>query len=330
MEKRSLLLLALPLLFCGHLACAKKKAQAELPEMGRIALYGHTPGSSLEDRIKLMPPRLLELYRQMDARPDYRAYAPAPADKALVLEYLRLMPPAVERVFREKCVGLYFVEGFTGNGMTNWVLDEKGALYFHMTLNPAAFAQSLSETLTEREKSCFSPAEGAKLEVNAGNKYRGLAYALFHEAAHAVDYIEGLTPAVDPDLPPAYRPAPRPDGGLFTAEWEAYSAPKPANDYAGRDRLTFYGLGGGPKINISEAPSVYKGLAGSPFVSLYGSKSWAEDFAELAAYRLITGKLGQPYEIKLSLPGSVKASMKPMEGKAGPRAEAAVRLLEKL
>ena len=35
----------------------------------------------------------------------------------LVLEYLRLMPPALERVFREKCVGLYFVENLQGNGV---------------------------------------------------------------------------------------------------------------------------------------------------------------------------------------------------------------------
>jgi hypothetical protein len=327
LRKSNLLLLALaPLLLA---ACSKKTPT--VPEMGRLETFAYTPGSSLESRIGPMPERLLEIYREIDGRIDYRNYAPTAADKALVLEYLRLMPPALERVFREKCVGFYFVENLQGNGVTSWVVDSRGTLYFHMTLNPAALRRGLSETLTERERSCFVPGKNWSLAVDAGGKHKGLAYAIFHEGAHAADYIYGLTPLVDEGLPEAYRPAGRPDGGLFTEAWEAYSKPFPRNDFLFRDQLTFYGFGGGPKIPLADADGVYAGLAGSPFVSLYGAKSWAEDFAELTAYGLITGRLGQPYRITVSGPGGIRKTVEPLKNQAAARrAAAALALLEKL
>lgn len=321
-------LLCLVLLLCCAAACGKKQPP-ELPVMARLEVYGYNPSSSLEDRIGAMPAKLLEEYRLMDGRPDYKAYTPSPAEKALVLEYLRLMPPAVERIFREKCAGLYFVEGFMGNGMTSWVADGSGKLYFHMALNPAAFRQTLSETMSERERSCFIPAKGWKVSVETGEKYKGLAYAIFHEGTHAVDYLAGITPLVDPGLPAAYRPARHFDRGLFTGAWAAHSKPAPGGDYQDRDKLAFYGLGGGPKIPVDRAPSVYEGLNGSSFVSLYGSKSWAEDFAELTAYALIVRKLGQPYRIKVTGPDVLMVS-EPMNGPAGRRAEAALKLIESL
>ncbi len=320
--------LCLALLLCGAAACAKKQPP-ELPAMAKLEVYAYNPSSSFEDRIGPMPEKLLEQYRLMDGRPDYKSYSPSPAEKALLLEYLRFMPPAVERIFREKCVGLYFVEGFMGNGMTSWVTDASGKVYFHMALNPAAFRQTLSETLTERERSCFIPAKGWKVSVDAGTKYKGLAYAIFHEGTHAVDYFEGITPLVDPYMPAEYRQAPRSYVGLFTAAWAKYSSPAPGEDYPGRDMLSFYGLGGSPKIQLSGAPALYDGLKGSPFVSLYGSKSWAEDFAELTAYSLIVRKLGQPYRITVTGPAG-EIVTEPMKGRAGPRAEAALRLIEKL
>lgn len=327
MKKSSLLPLALaPLLLA---ACSPKTPA--VPEMGRLETFAYVPGSSFESRIGPMPERLLEIYRGIDGRTDYRNYAPTAADKALVLEYLRLMPPALERVFRDKCVGFYFVENLQGNGVTSWVVDTAGNLYFHMTLNPAALRRGLSETLAERERSCFIPEKGRSLAVDAGGKYKGLAYALFHEGAHAADYIYGVTPLVDEGLPEAYRPAARPDGGLFTGAWESYSKPLPRNDFPFRDRLTFYGFGGGPKIPLADAGGVYAGLAGSPFVSLYGAKSWAEDFAELAAYGLIAGRLGQPYRITVAGPLGVKKVVEPLKNPAAARrAAAALALLEKL
>lgn len=329
MNKTAVLALAL-LAALSAASCSKKQPDAELPVMGRLETFNYDPAARFEDRIGAMPEKLLEQYRLMDGRPGYRSYVPTAEERALLLNYLRLMPPVAERVFRESCAGLYFLEGFQGNGMVSWVLDERGKLYFHMTLNPAAFRQTLSETLTERESSCFIPDKGWAVSVDAGVKYKGLAYALFHEAAHAVDQMRGITPLLDPSQPEASRVPAGPDGGLITEVWDSHSRPFPRNEFWNRDNLTFYGFRGGPKIGIFDAYGVYSGFSSTPFASLYGSKSWAEDFAELAAYGLITGKLGQPYRIMLSAPGSKDKVFEPMKGAAARRAAAALALLEKM
>lgn len=310
--------------------CAACGAREQLPPMSRMEMYGNSVSLPFEQRIAAMPPALLEEYRKMDGRPDYRAHVPADAEKALVMQYLRLMPPVFERTFRERCVGLYFVEGFAGNGLTSWVQGTDGKAYFHMTLNPAVFGQTLSQTLTARERSCFAAAPGYSVSVDAGSRYRGLAYALFHESAHALDYMAGISQNVDPEMPLRLRAVQRPDGGLFTGVWDSYSVPKPAFDFPARSSVTFYGLRGGPRLKASDAPAVYQALAASPFVSLYGSESWAEDMAELTAYGLITGRLGQPYRITVTGPGDFKKVCEPMKGRAGARARAALGLAEKI
>jgi len=317
------------LLAASLACCAACGAREQLPPMARMEMYGDSLSLPFERRITAMPPALLEEYRRMDARPDYSAHVPTDAEKALVLRYLRLMPPAFERAFRARCVGLYFVEGFAGSGMTSWVRGADGRAYFHMALNPAVFGQTLSRTLTERERSCFAAAPGYSVSVDAGVKYKGLAYALFHESAHALDYVEGLSPMADPELPAALRRAPAGGAALFARVWDSYSAPKPAADYPARASLTFYGLGGGPKLKAGDAAAAYEELAASPFISLYGSKSWAEDYAELTAYALITGRLGQPYRITVSGPRGRKV-YEPMKGRAGARARAALELAEKI
>lgn len=326
--RRSPYICALLLAAALAAGCAGKYAR-DIAPMGRMEFYGDTLALPFERRIVPIPENLLEIYRQMDNRPGYRAHTPTAEEKELIIEYLRLLPPAFEKLFRERCVGLYLLDDFVGNGLASWVVDLKGRRYFQITLNRASLGQPLSATLTERERSCFIPRPGRDVKVEAGEAYRGLAYALFHEAAHALDYVYNITPEVDPDFPERLRAAALPDGGLFTGIWETPKVPFARYDYKKRDMLTFYGLGGGPRIPAEEAPEVYGGLAGSPFISLYGSKTCAEDFAELIAYNMIVERLGQPYRITLSGPDGKGPSYEPMKGPAGARAGAAMELAEK-
>ncbi|MEA3306641.1 MAG: hypothetical protein U9Q34_02535 [Elusimicrobiota bacterium] len=198
----------------------KQPSKPQISSLEHPKHFNFEMSSSLSERIKRMPESLLFLYRQMDNRPDYEAYKPSAADKDLVLEYLFLLPPIYERVFKERCVGIYFVENFMGNGIASWVKGRNNKVYFHITLNPASLKDSLSETLTERERSCFIKAPGKSIAVNAGAKYRGLAYALFHEATHAVDYIKGITPYVEKNLPEKYWPERNISENIFFNFWK--------------------------------------------------------------------------------------------------------------
>jgi hypothetical protein len=166
--------------------------------------------------------------------------------------------------------------------------------------------------------------------VDAGEKYKGFLYALFHEGTHAVDYVKGVTPFADGSMPRKYFPVSPLAGGFFREAWADYGSPTPPVVIKGRENITFYGLGGGPKLPLSEALAMHRELALSPFISLYGSKSWAEDLAELAAFAFITQKLGQPYSIELTGFGPKPEVFYPMKGPAGPRSKKIMKLLGSL
>lgn len=319
--------LCLVVLLAVPAGCTKRPA--DLPALGRLETFGFSSASALEDRITVMPAALLEHFRVWDQRPGYASYKPSTADKALLMEYLRLLPPVYERIFKERCVGIYFVSGFLGNGVTTWVIGPEDKVYFNITLNPDSLKAGLSETLTKRERSCFIPRAGWDVKVDAGAKYKGLLYAIFHEGTHGLDYAAGISPYCDDTMPKFYWPAEPVSGSSFFKVWSGYFAPLKRFDYRGRGAITFYGLGGGPKIDITESKYVYEGLKDSPFLSLYGSRSWAEDLAELSTFAVLTGKLGQPYRILIQSPDAL-ITLEPMKGKAGARAVEALSYLDKI
>ncbi|OGR68426.1 MAG: hypothetical protein A2081_04620 [Elusimicrobia bacterium GWC2_61_19] len=319
--------LVMALLLAAAQGCGRKPGT--LPPGARLETYSFNVATSLEDRIIPVPAALLEYFRKEDKKPGYAAYVPTPEDKALVVAYLRLLPPVYERILAERCVGIYFIEGLIGNGVTSWVIGPGDEVYFYIVLNPAGLRDGLSVTLTERERSCFVPRAGWDVLVDGGTKYKGLLYSLFHEATHGLDYAEGISPYTDDTMPHAYWPERGISDDFFFNTWNDYSKPREGAGFPGRDRITFYGLGGGPKLDITEAPALYKGLGGSGFASLYGARTWAEDLAELATFDVLTRKLGQPYLIFIQTPAGV-SPLEPMRGTAGVRAAEVMEYLEEI
>ena len=64
-------------------------------------------------------------------------------------------------------------------------------------------------------------------------------------------------------------------------------------------------------LSLSKAAAIYAGLTTTPFVSLYGSLNWAEDFAEYATWSHFTTELQQPYRIVLSRKGAPDTVVEP-------------------
>lgn len=320
--KHALLIVAVAALW----GCSQKPP--ELPALLRLESYAFDPASPLEERIGEMPQALLEHYRADDKRPGYASYRLSPAEQALFSEYLALLPPVYGRVLRERCVGIYFLDGLIGNGITNWLAGPDGKVYFHITLNPAGFGKTISETLTERERSCFRPRTGWDLAVDAGDKYKGLLYTLLHEATHGVDYAAGISPRTDDTMPPYYWPDEPVANLFFYKRWEDYSVPLKKYDFPGRAKVTFYGLGGGPLLDMDEALGVYQGLVNGGFISVYASRSWSESLADMATFAILTGRLGQPYDIRLKTPGQTYR-IQPMIQSSGLLASEALGYVEK-
>ena len=129
-------------------------------------------------------------------------------------------------------------------------------------------------------------------------------------------------------MPAYYWPRRPVSGGFSPKRWEGYSKPRAELDFPGRDKITFYGLGSGPKLDISSAPELYAGMLKGGFISLYAARSWAEELAELATFSALN-TLGQPYRITLASPGGPRV-LKPMTGAAGNLTYEAMEYVERI
>lgn len=174
-----------------------------------------------------------------------------------------------------------------------------------MVFNPAAFQQTLSQTLTRREHSVFRGK--AAVSIDAGKGGSGMLYSVAHESAHAFDYVAGLTPYTDGGVAEALS---RPTGVSWDV-WDSYRQPRPENDFPLRSSLHFYGFNP-PSLKASQAAQVYAQLSSSPFASLYGSVNWADDAADLFVFQHLTVALGRPYRIQLRGPGGIRTVAEPM------------------
>lgn len=72
-------------------------------------------------------------------------------------------------------------------------------------------------------------------------------------------------------------------------------------------------FGSGNRQSLDTAAPIYRALAQTPFVSLYGSSSWYEDVAELVTGYYMTQILKQPYRIVLHKGAETLYASSPME-----------------
>lgn len=253
-----------------------------------LSSFDFDPGRSFEQRVVPMPEPLLQEWQILDKASGYAPYALSADEKREFLTALGALPPRLKQTLKERVIAFYFVSGFKGNGATNWALDDGKNTYVYMVLNPAGFKKSLSQVLSERESSPFKG--GAAVSVDAGQGGSGILYTVAHEAAHAFDYVAGLTRYTE--LEHGKAAGKNVAGGWDV--WTGYATPQPASDYPARARLRFYGHSE-PQLAAAEAAGVCAQLKDSPYASLYGSTNWADDAAELFLFDHLTRVLGRPY-----------------------------------
>jgi hypothetical protein len=276
--------------------------------------YKFDPNAPIAERLQKAPAFVLKYLKEMDGRDDYAAYEPTDAEKQLVLQYLDLLPAWFDAMLKERLVAIYFIENYLGSGMTEFILDKTDKVYAFIAINPATLREGMSEWMTSREKSCFSGAStgaGAlDVFVDCGKKYQALLYILAHECGHVADYVYHYTPYTEPAIK---------ELGLGVSKtpfveniWAEYAKPEERADFPGRGDVTFYGLGGGPKIALANAGELYRSLSNSPFPSLYAAQNWAEDFAECFTWYFFTTRLGQPYRVGIKRGGTVEVEYEPI------------------
>lgn len=302
---------------CLSDGAAVARAHVQRTPAYQFEQYDFDATRPLYRRVGPVPQHVLNYVRELDERPDYRSYQPNAAERRLIRRSLDRLPPRIKRNLMQRGLGIYFVDDFLTSALTDWaVAGADGKVYSYMIFHASSLRTSMEDLLNRREISCFrEDGSGMEIKIQVAGGENAFMYLLLHEAVHALDYSERISPFVETTVQSYQSKFPRDNrtGALLDRVWSDYGQPRDRYDFAGRDRLSFYGFRNGPLLDMAEAPAIYRGLAGSPFVSLYGSQIWPEDLAELVSMYYLTAAAGRDYSIRLSLKGETIAEYRPLE-----------------
>ncbi len=275
--------------------------------------YYFDPSSPLSARVKPAPDFVVAFWSQTDRATDYASYMPTDTEMKIIGSYLSKLPRHFKDILQQRLIAVYFIKNLFGSGVTDYVLDNRGNVYVVMLFNPAALKTDISTWMTFRENSVFiGDAAAVQIEINCGTQYTGFLYSLVHESTHAVDYAELYTPYPEKQIK-IIKQLEKKQTPFTENVWIDMHTPRASYDFNARNSLVFYGADGGPRTGIRDAPQIYKQLSETPFVSLYGSTSWAEDFADFVMFYHLTQVLKQPYEIRLTEKSGPTRVFKPMD-----------------
>ena len=245
------------------------------------------PTSALDSRVGETDPSVLKMFADA-GMPAPSGHVLTDAERQSLARAFATLPPVHQRVLRERLRRISFLDGMPNTALTSTVDPEAATPVYDLTIRAGVLHESVSEFLTNKERTCFDFAGSARTVVIEAGTLEAIVYVLLHEATHMVDNALGLTPvegrraAADADL-------------LTTGVWTDRLTV--ASTYANPllDGLA-YRRGGRP-IPVSDAHEVYGVLQRTPFASLYASSNWHDDVAELVAWHHLTSRMGQPYRI---------------------------------
>jgi hypothetical protein len=298
--KKIFLIILLTFIIPFACSSAEKRRNAIINDgIHHIKNYSFNPYSDIISRIKPIPAKHLKKLMELDNRKDYSAYRPTRQELQLFREYFKQLPALNKKAMMETTVAVYFVKNFLGGGMSDFIAGHNNEVFTVLYINPEVFSKTFSQWITYREASSFKKGDGAiRLDINCGNKYSALMYILVHESAHLVDYVYNINPYVEPSYADVF--GIKVNAKSFTeGVWKDYKVPVSQYNIDDADRLTFYGLSQAT-VPDTKIAGMYENLKKTPFVSLYGCRNWAEDFAESLTFYHLTQVLKQPYIITVN------------------------------
>jgi hypothetical protein len=257
----------------------------------------------------------------------YLAYMPNGKELATFKAYVELLPRSYQSLFKEKLLAVYFVENFSGGGMTEWVVDRNGNSFYYMVLNSALLKESLDDWLSDKENSFFEKLPASPvMRVHTGTNYRAVMYALLHEGTHVLDFEKGVTPYVDA-LHRKFKNRKKETSAFTDGVWLQQTQPLARYDFSHRAALNPYGeYSGRGLIAKSEMQTMFAQLAQTPFAGFYGGTSWNEDLADFMTYQIIEKKLGGAVSVDLIARGKVIGQYMPVRTPLSGQRENAVRM----
>lgn len=232
-------------------------------------------------RARVMPPHEETIAAYVEAgASSAKAHQLSDREWALVERAFADLPPLYQRILSQRLGRLSFIDApsSAGTALTRRYDGQNGEQFFDITIRADVLEMSLTGFLQGKEERLFADdRSGYTLRISAG-KMPALTYLLLHEATHVLDQTFGISSDARP----------------FASLWKDYRTL--SEPYAsGPIGVSAYRRG--PQLPRGEMPALYRAFTRSPFVSLYSTASAGEDFAELAAWRI----LSRDFHVPLSL-----------------------------
>jgi hypothetical protein len=257
----------------------------------------------LAERAQTIPDDFLKILIDYDKsigikNTNYKAHPLSPEEAAMFGEYLKLLPGRYRTTFSNKLMAVYFVDNFSGAGLTDWLVNENGDFYYYTILNGSLLTESLDDWLTYRENSFFTPGSEFSIRVRTGTDFKALMYGFLHEGGHIVDIEYHVTPYLDPPHKKFIKQ--ESEVSDFTrGVWEGQKTPVAQYKFNNQGTLNVYGIFNRELVPASEMETMFLQLDKTPFVSFYAGSAWYEDFADFITYHYIDKKLGGSITVEL-------------------------------
>lgn len=267
--------------------------------------YNLNPNSSLLSRVTDTPDDVLKKFRDAGMAPTEHHLTDE--EIAIISDAFDALPLLHQRVLKQHLKSISFLDNMPNTALTSPVTRDEDINLYHITFRSGILHQTISEWVTEKERTCFAGGDSTvSVSIQAGGLH-ALTYVMLHEGTHVVDGSLHLISA-DTVSGKAQR-------NVFTANfskdvWKNINS----YDWLVRDSIVLQSRfrPGGRLFLLTEAASVYAGLAQTPFVSLYSTASWHEDLAELLTIYHLTHVLRQPFRFVVKQNGKEVYSFEPM------------------
>ncbi len=234
-------------------------------------------------RVGKTPEKVLQAFRSAGMTPtEHRLTV---EERGAINIAFNSLPPLHKQVLMQHLASISFLDSMPNTALTAIIDDQDSSdRKYHIAFRAAILHQTISEWLTEKEKSCYRrDSSGISVVFDAGTM-NAFVYVLLHESTHVVDGSLGIFEKASPFA------------AAFTkGVWLDRSTPAVGDSLINNN---YFRHGGRGRVYPdSLAVNMYASLLQTPFVSLYSTSSWSEDLAECVAIYHLTRYLGQPFRI---------------------------------
>jgi hypothetical protein len=269
---------------------------------------GYPLQESLENRLYRTPSFVVNQLSDWDEL-HYRAEDWTATRKAQMLFALGQLPPKIYQLLSQKIHGFYLIDSsFKGMGFCESTFNNNLELSNFILLNIKIFDKGIDQFLTDKVATNFAVNDDHHVRIRTGTQLSALYAILLHESMHVVDYTHVISPHVD-DAHQLWVTSQNKKPALGKW-WDLYKTSPPLSF---KSRITFYGLSHGPQMKSSELPHIYKELSTHPYPSLYGAKTYVEDWAELGLVYEISKMRGSDLRVDILDGPTVEFTWKPLD-----------------